>query len=812
MTSIFSIRFPKAILVLTAIIAVLLTVFATRAFAQESATGSAEGTAIVFPIADLGQCTDLAGCMDYCEDPINYNSCADYARQNGFYEDDPTTYADEEFWQETQAQLGCNSAEVCFNFCSDPVNHQACDTFAGNNELPGGYTDDPDRPEYLEIAEDVLGCNSAASCRTVCDDPSNQQRCTDFADEAGLLGGTHTEGPGGCQTTQTCQAYCSDPNNFGECSTFAGTGGNFTGPGGCTDTESCHTYCDNNPDECRSYAPGANGAYVPESCPQNQFFGPGGACTAIGDTEEAVDCVGADNYWNGSSCLDEPPAGIDPEVLSAHFGSREEWANCTTPGECYDYCTENQVNGASVCPGFDASAPRPTDDYTPYLYYTPGTEVEFAPVETMGGCTSPASCYDFCSSNPGSCDGFSSEAPRPPEIYIPGTYYTPPVGTAYATPSTTGFYTTPIYYTPPEGSTYTTPQYYTPGMYYTPNYHTPPSGSNYTTPNYYTPWNNYTTPTGEYPTPTYSTPNYYTPPIGTGYTTPYYYTPPQYTTPYYYTPTGNYSTPPAYQTPPPYTTPQYYSPYTGGNYTTPTYYTPPTYSTPTYYTPPVGSTYTSPSYYTPPATYTSPYYYTPGTYPTPVTYNTPPPYTSPTYYTPPAGSTYTSPTYYTPHEYPTPTYYSPSNYVTPSYYSPYITPAYYTPPEGSTYTSPSFYTAYNTPGGSYYTPPTTSGYSYPSPSYVYPSPSGTGESYYTPNSSYTYPSPTDGYSTPSSSNPYPAPPGYGTPSYGTPDSYSSPSYGTPTYDTPSYGTPAESYSTPVQGAQTCRLKLFGICF
>lgn len=814
MITILRTKFYKLIVLSIVSIAFLFSYsMANLAFSQSPSpsAGSSQASDIKYPIEELGKCKDEASCINYCNDPVNQNSCIDFAKKNGFYKDDISLYADDKFWKDAKSELGCDSEESCSKFCTDSKNFEACSNFAKRNEIPGGYTKDPEKPEFLETAKEVLGCDSEESCSKFCDDPNNVTKCTEFADKTGLLGGTQQGGPNGCQTPETCTAYCSDPANFGACSPFAPGGGTFSGPGGCNSEESCRSYCDKNPSECRSYAPGTSGAYVPMTCSAEAGIvgAPGGVCTRLSDYSAAVSCIGADKYWDGKNCQDKPPVGIDPEFSNANFEERPEMGNCKTPGECYDYCKENP----GKCPNFDANSPRPTDEYSPYLYYTPGSEVTHAPVESMGGCTSPAGCYDYCKENLGKCEGFNSKSPRPPEVYIPGTYYTPPSDVAYATPPLTNFYTTPIYYTPPQGSTYTTPQYYTPGTYYTPSYQTPPTGSNYVTPNYYSPYSNYTTPSGQYPTPSYSTPSYYTPPIGSNYTTPYYYTPPTYTTPYYFTPSGNYTTP-SYSTPPPYSTPQYYTPFNVGTYTTPVYFTPPVYQTPTYYTPPPGSNYTSPSYYTPPQAYTTPKYYTPGTYPTPVAYSTPPSYASPSYFTPPPGSNYTSPTYYSPTAYTTPTYYTPPTYVTPSYFTPYTSPSYSSPPTGSTYTSPTYYTPYNTPSGtttsSYPTPsysypspgtytspdsypsPVSPGYSYPTPGYYYtpsnysyPSPSSGSYSYPSPSTGYSYPTPS--YSTPSSSYSYPSP-SYGTPSYGTP------SYGTPSYETPSY-----AYPSPVQG-------------
>src|SRR3989344_3047492 len=318
-----------------------------------------------YPIEVLGGCENLDECASYCEDPINQNSCMDFARQNGFYQDDPINSADSEFWQGTQNELGCNSAQSCAEFCSQEANFEACESFAKRNEIPGGYIENPDDPVYLEVAREVLGCDNTQSCVTFCDDAGNSEACTNFANQVGLLGGTTEEGPAGCQTGETCSAYCSDPNNFEQCVSF--TGANFSGPGGCSSEESCRAYCEENSDSCRSYAPGASGVYVPVACPQGQYHGPGGVCTALGDTEEAANCVGADQYWNGESCEDQAPVGISTEEPNAYFEPREDMGNCTTPGACYDFCQANQSSEA--CSGFDPAYPRPVvgDDYTPYL-------------------------------------------------------------------------------------------------------------------------------------------------------------------------------------------------------------------------------------------------------------------------------------------------------------------------------------------------------------------------------------------------------------------------------------------------------------
>lgn len=689
-------------------ILILITLFIVSATvsAQTPDEPVDEVADLTFPVQELGSCTDYKSCLTYCDDPVNHASCLDFAKKKGFYKDDPILAPTDTFWNSANEQLGCSSGAVCLEFCSKEENFDKCDQFAKSQEVIGGYVEQPDKPEYLQVAQATLGCDSAASCSTYCDDPANADKCTSFANQVGLLGGQTSNGPGGCTSGETCGSFCRDPNNFSACAAFAPANTTYTGPGRCSSPESCRSYCEQNPQDCRSYAPGSNGVYVPVSCPTGQYFGPGGVCTRAEDTQAAVGCSQSGGFWEGNRCVEEGniPIGIHPNVGGAYFQPRPEMGGCQTPGDCYDYCKDNE----GKCAGFDSNTERPRDGYIPSLYYTPGTEVKFTPKVDMGGCDSPGSCYDYCKENPGKCQGFDSEAPKPSDTYMPGTYYTPPADYTYFTPPATSFYVTPIYYTPPAGSNYATPQYYTPGIYSTPAYYTPFANSNYTTPNYYTPGEYYPTPTGgAYPTPNYPTPRYYTPPEGSNYTTPSYYTPPTYVTPNYYTPPAgsNYTTP-SYVTPPPYNTPTYYTPYSGGSYTTPVYYTPPE-----------GSNYTTPSYGTP-----SYYYPTPSgsySYPTPsgsYSYPTPsgsysypsPSYATPNYAYPTPGSNYAypSPSYGTP-SYGTPSYPTPASYGTPSYPTPsYGTPSYGTP----TYETPS----YGTPS-----------YGTPAESYSYPTPSGT---------------------------------------------------------------------------------------
>lgn len=396
---------------------------------------------ITFPIPELGDCASYSQCFTYCEDPVNFQECVDYARQKGFYRDDELQTATDKFWQDAKDELGCDSLDSCLAVCRDPANYDKCDAFAKKKGVVGGYIEEPDKPEFLQIAKEVLGCDSAASCANFCDDPANTQKCTDFANQVGLLGGTLHEGPGGCTSESTCQSYCLDPNNFEQCSKYVppGTTG-FRGPGDCDSPQSCRSYCEQNPETCRSYAPGASGHYVPMACGENEYFGPGGVCTALGKSQDAEKCFQDKKYWNGQSCEEKPPPGISISSV-AYFQPRTDMGNCQTPGECYDWCKANP----GQCAGFNPEAPRPNENYQPPTYYQ----------SPPGGYTSPY---------PG------TYSPSSPDTYTPGTYYPPsgsytqpysgseyqpPPSGSYTPPSDSGSYTPPSdsgSYTPPSDS------------------------------------------------------------------------------------------------------------------------------------------------------------------------------------------------------------------------------------------------------------------------------------------------------------------------------------------------------------------------
>lgn len=206
---------------------------------------------VSFPIPELGNCEDYSACRTYCEDPVNYNTCIDYAKKRGFYKDEDNNVKKEEILEKAKKQLGCDSYESCKNFCSKTENFDKCASFAKSNNLAGGHVDNPEEKRILEKAKEILGCNTPSSCMSFCEKEENREKCSEFAKEAGLRGGEVRVGPGGCTSEESCKTFCSDPANFQICQGFTKShGGQFRGPGGCNSEDSCRSFCEKNPEDC----------------------------------------------------------------------------------------------------------------------------------------------------------------------------------------------------------------------------------------------------------------------------------------------------------------------------------------------------------------------------------------------------------------------------------------------------------------------------------------------------------------------------------------------------------------------------------
>lgn len=130
-------------------------------------------------------------------------------------------------------------------------------------------------------------CTDKAACKAYCDNPTNIDACTAFAQTHGLMSKEEAEHakkfkrsleegttPGGCKTPDECKSYCSDIRNIESCLAFAKAQGikdehseegekvfryikaGGAMPGGCTSRDTCDAYCSDfdHAEECLAFA------------------------------------------------------------------------------------------------------------------------------------------------------------------------------------------------------------------------------------------------------------------------------------------------------------------------------------------------------------------------------------------------------------------------------------------------------------------------------------------------------------------------------------------------------------------------------
>lgn len=210
----------KKILFLIIFIFGIFFVFSHSSFAQ-TPTSSQNHYNITFPIADLGNCTSIPSCKAYCDDASHQQACIEYAKKKGFYQQTALDTESSTLLQSAEIALGCNSEESCKSVCQQEENFDKCSQFAQKFHLKGGQQNTASSSATLEKAKTILGCTSLDSCKTFCQLPENQQKCSVFAKSAGIKGGTTILGPGGCNSEEACKTYCLDPRNAHICSQFA---------------------------------------------------------------------------------------------------------------------------------------------------------------------------------------------------------------------------------------------------------------------------------------------------------------------------------------------------------------------------------------------------------------------------------------------------------------------------------------------------------------------------------------------------------------------------------------------------------------
>ncbi len=257
-------------------------------FAQEHGFMTAQEAEMIRRVGSFGGpggCRSREECESFCEDPANLEVCLNFAEENGFISAEDAARMRKAGKFPKEGPGGCKGKQECETYCNDPNNFDTCINFAVEN---GFMT-----AEEAEMAKkggsfnDVGpgGCKGREECESYCQDENHFEECVNFAHDKGFISeeeynrakefrGQDFSGPGGCKGEE-CKTFCDDPANGETCYQWAvehgyaepreeqrgerQEGEQRTGPGGCRSEEECRAYCEQNPEQCGITSGGPTG-------------------------------------------------------------------------------------------------------------------------------------------------------------------------------------------------------------------------------------------------------------------------------------------------------------------------------------------------------------------------------------------------------------------------------------------------------------------------------------------------------------------------------------------------------------------------
>lgn len=230
MTRILKIRFEYLVFLFVT----LGVVFAFQAFALSKAD-------IVFPVKELGGCTNEAGCKSYCSDSKNVEACVTFAEKYSLMSQSEIEHAKKFIKAGKKGPGGCNSKESCESYCNDISHMDECLLYAEKNGMmPQAELEEAKKVQAAlkKGAELPGGCASKASCDTYCNDPNHMEECIIFAEAAGFMPAEERDEarkvlqaikkgakPPPCRGKRECDTYCMEPENLESCLSFAEVAG-----------------------------------------------------------------------------------------------------------------------------------------------------------------------------------------------------------------------------------------------------------------------------------------------------------------------------------------------------------------------------------------------------------------------------------------------------------------------------------------------------------------------------------------------------------------------------------------------------------
>jgi hypothetical protein len=276
----------------------------------------------VYPIAELGNCTDENSCRAYCGKQENYAACTDYGQKNNIISAEDAAKA-KEFADVLKGEGpgGCKDEASCRNYCDGVAHLSECVSFGEkHNLIPAAQLEQAKKvAKALQDGAKMPGqCTDNNSCQAYCAASEHADECLAFAEKAGFIPPEELaqakkvlplikagQSPGQCKTKAECEGYCADNSHITECINFAEKAGFVSkeeadmvrkiggkGPGGCSSKAACDDYCNKTENQAACFDFAQKNGLIPEEKLKEMKEGMGRLRAGIAQMpEEMVSCL-----------------------------------------------------------------------------------------------------------------------------------------------------------------------------------------------------------------------------------------------------------------------------------------------------------------------------------------------------------------------------------------------------------------------------------------------------------------------------------------------------------------------------------------
>lgn len=136
--------------------------------AVDSSSSAAAKYNLTFPIAQLGNCSDLASCKKYCDDKKNREACTLFSKQKGLdkrtsveIKKPPLPQASVSIYEAAGKALGCTNEASCKEFCGNFQNWEKCGEFAKRFKM-GTAVPKPSNDPCTQLKEKMASQSATA--------------------------------------------------------------------------------------------------------------------------------------------------------------------------------------------------------------------------------------------------------------------------------------------------------------------------------------------------------------------------------------------------------------------------------------------------------------------------------------------------------------------------------------------------------------------------------------------------------------------------------------------------------------------------